>query len=275
MLRFARWLLLIPVVLILFLLGPLLTVATGAVTIGGDWRTASRNPVGLAPDPAVTPEAVLQVYAARAFSWRAAFAVHSWIAVKPAGAPSYTVYEVNGWRRYRGLPPLHANDRPPDAEWFGHRPELLLDLRGEGVDKLIERVTQAAGTYPYADVYRAWPGPNSNTFVAHVARQIPELRLELPPTAIGKDYLGTSSPLGTAPSGTGFQISLFGLLGVLVAVEEGLEVNLLGLTMGIDPLDLAIKLPGLGRIGLADRQSPAAEEPPIDEAQPPLIADKV
>src|SRR5690606_5932543 len=145
MLRLARWLLLIPVVLILFLLGPLLTVATGAVTIGGDWRTASRNPVGLAPDPAVTPEAVLQVYAARAFSWRAAFAVHSWIAVKPAGAPSYTVYEVNGWRRYRGLPPLLANDRPPDAEWFGHRPELLLDLRGEGVDKLIERVTQAAG----------------------------------------------------------------------------------------------------------------------------------
>ena len=36
---------------------------------------------------------------------------------------------------------------------------------------------------------------------------------------------------------------------VLVAVEEGVEVNVLGLTVGIDPLDFAIKLPGLGRLG--------------------------
>jgi hypothetical protein len=250
MLRLARWLLLIPLTLILFLLGPLLTVATGAVTIGGDWRTASREPVGLAPDPATTPDAVLQVYAARAFSWRAAFAVHTWIAVKPTNAPSYTVYEVNGWRSYSGLPALYAHDRAPDAEWFGHRPELLLDLRGKGVDKLIERVTQAAAAYPYADTYHVWPGPNSNTFVAYVARQVPELRLELPPTAIGKDYLGTPSPLAMAPSGTGVQVSLFGLFGVLLAVDEGIEVNLLGLTMGIDPLDLAIKLPGLGQLSL-------------------------
>jgi len=30
-----------------------------------DWRTASQEPVGLAPDPAMTPEPVVQVYAAR------------------------------------------------------------------------------------------------------------------------------------------------------------------------------------------------------------------
>jgi hypothetical protein len=36
---------------------------------------------------------------------------------------------------------------------------------------------------------------------------------------------------------------------VLVAIEEGIEVNVLGLTIGIDPLDFAIKLPGLGRLG--------------------------
>jgi hypothetical protein len=39
------------------------------------------------------------------------------------------------------------------------------------------------------------------------------------------------------------------VLGATLAVEEGLEVNILGLTFGLDPLDLAIKLPGLGRIG--------------------------
>ncbi len=35
-----------------------------------DWRTASREPAGLAPDPATTPEAVVQVYSARAVYWR-------------------------------------------------------------------------------------------------------------------------------------------------------------------------------------------------------------
>ena len=42
-------------------------VAFVIVTRGGpvDWRNASREPVGLAPDPAAAPEAVVQVYAAR------------------------------------------------------------------------------------------------------------------------------------------------------------------------------------------------------------------
>src|SRR6185369_12177217 len=66
------------------------------VTRGGpiDWRNASREPVGLAPEPADTPEAVVQVYAARTWGWRGYFGVHTWVAVKPARAKTYTVYEV-------------------------------------------------------------------------------------------------------------------------------------------------------------------------------------
>jgi hypothetical protein len=81
-----------------------------------------------------------------------------------------------------------------------------------------------------------------------VARRIPELGLELPPTAVGKDYLGGATFFGPSPSGSGYQVSLFGLAGLLASIEEGLEVHLLGLTFGIDPLDLAVKLPGLGRL---------------------------
>ena len=36
---------------------------------------------------------------------------------------------------------------------------------------------------------------------------------------------------------------------MLVAIEEGLELNLLGLTFGVDVKDLALKLPLAGRIG--------------------------
>ena len=58
---------------------------------------ARRDPTGLAPDPATTPEAVIQVYAARAVSWRGVFSVHTWIAVKPTAAERYTRYEVLGF----------------------------------------------------------------------------------------------------------------------------------------------------------------------------------
>ena len=75
------------------------------------------------------------------------------------------------------------------------------------------------------------------------------MRLDLPPTAVGKDYLPWSSPLAWAPSGTGVQVSFGGLLGLLIAAQEGVEVQLLGLTVGIDPDGPTLKLPGLGRVG--------------------------
>jgi hypothetical protein len=215
----------------------------------GDWRTASREPVGLAPDPATTPEAVVQVYGARALRWRGYFGVHTWVAVKPAGAPAYTVYEVIGWRLRWSDSALVIRERAPDGRWFGHEPELLAERRGDGVDALIERVARAARDYPYAGEYRLWPGPNSNTFTAWIARAVPELALDLPPTAIGKDFLGDRL-VGRAPSGSGLQLSLYGLLGVLVSDVEGLELNVLGLTFGLNPFSPSLKLPIVGRLGV-------------------------
>lgn len=64
-----------------------------------DWRSASREPAGIAPNPNEVSEAVIEFYAADAYSWRGWFAVHSWLAVKPQNANKYTVYEVVGWRK--------------------------------------------------------------------------------------------------------------------------------------------------------------------------------
>ncbi len=250
--RWLRWGLLI---LLLLLLGPLMTVISGTVDVARDWRTASRESAGLAPDPVETREAVIQVYAARASGWRGAFTVHSWIAVKPTDAPAYTVYQMVGWRAHahHGLPAFVAATDVPDRYWYGNRPELLVELRGDGVNQVIQRIEEAVRAYPYADQYRLWPGPNSNTFTAFIGRRVPELELNLPPIAIGKDYLADGSFFARSPSGTGFQVSLLGLLGVLVGRREGLEVNVLSLTIGIDPFAPALKLPGLGRIGPARR----------------------
>ena len=201
---------------------------------------------GAAPDPREAPEAVVQVYGARAMGVKGWFGVHTWVAVKQTDATAYTVYEVIGWRLRWSDSALVVRTRQPDAPWFGSQPELYAEKRGPGVDELINRIDKAVRDYPYAGKYTLWPGPNSNTFTAWIARHVPELELDLPATAIGKDYLG-STVLSTAPSGSGFQFSLGGLLGIAVSGVEGLEVNLLGLNFGVGPSGL--KLPLLGRLG--------------------------
>ena len=163
----------------------------------------------------------MQVYAARTVGWRGVMAVHSWIAFKPRGAAEYTRYEVMGWGVDRGAPALRVNRTGPDNYWFGSRPDLLVDRRGDGVDAIIAKVETAVAAYPYPATYRTWPGPNSNTFVAYVARAVPELRLDLPPTAIGKDYLAGAALVGLSPSGTGGQVSVLGLLGCARGLGRG------------------------------------------------------
>ena len=232
------------------------TATTSCMNTRSDWRTASREPVGLAPDPAEVKEAVIQVYGARTFGAKGLFGVHTWVAVKPAEADEWTVYEVVGWRLRWSESAIVVHSRPPDARWFGSVPELYADRRGPGVDELIERIDKAARAYPYGAEYRAWPGPNSNTFTAWIARAVPELEVDLPSTAIGKDYLG-SSIVGAAPSGSGFQLSLGGVLGLAVSAVDGLEFNVLGLNFGVSPN--GVKLPMVGRVGGSSAAGNGAE----------------
>ena len=201
--------------------------------------------------------AIVQVYAARTWGRRGGVAVHTWITAKRANADHYQRYEIIGWRLRRGGSALVRGRGDPDAEWFSSRPLLLADLRGDDVDAVIDRMEAVIDAYPYQREYRTWPGPNSNTFTAFVARRVPELRLDLPPTAIGKDFLGNGAAFGRAPSGTGYQLSAFGLLGIMVALEEGIELNICGLVAGIDFTSLAIKLPGLGTWPLQGNASAA------------------
>jgi hypothetical protein len=136
----------------------------------------------------------------------------------------------------------------PVFRWFDAPPQLLAERRGPNTNALIDRLEIAVSSYPYPNKYRVWLGTNGNSFTAYLARQVPELGLDLPPTAIGKDYLAGGKLLDTTPSGSGWQVSLFGLIGLGLAWEEWIELNLLGLLVGVDleapksyaPGDLAV-----------------------------------
>ena len=67
----------------------LIYVATGPHE---HWSRADRSSIGIAPAATRTPEALVQVYAARTHGWRSIFAVHTWIALKPAHAPDWERY---------------------------------------------------------------------------------------------------------------------------------------------------------------------------------------
>ncbi|WOK09516.1 DUF3750 domain-containing protein [Imperialibacter roseus] len=205
----------------------------------------------LAPKPEQYEGAVIQVYAARTWGTKKILAVHTWIATKRQAADHYQVSQIIGWALSRNGTALFTEPGIPDKSWYGNEPTLLLDKRGSEAELLIGQVEAAIETYPYADTYTVWPGPNSNTFIAWLGLEVPELGLDLPSTAIGKDWRPWKETFGWSASGTGVQASVYGLLGLTVGFQEGLEVNVLGLSMEVDVFDLALELPAVGRVGTA------------------------
>ena len=236
----------------LLLLCLLLTSATSCGS--GDWRTASRESTGIAPKASQLKEAIFQIYYARAYSWRGWFGVHPWVAWKLKGESQYTVAQIHGWNAWRGKSTVMVFEDLPDRKWFGSDPTLSLQVRGAKAEVIVSRVKELIKKYPYRDSYRVWPGPNSNTFVSYLIRHTPQLVTELPPHAVGKDWLVDSQLFSKIHSGTGLQFSLLGVLGLTIGLEEGIEVNILGLSFGLDFNRPALKLPMIGRLGFQDQQ---------------------
>ena len=159
------------------------------------WALEPRN-VGkaVAPDPAVHPDAVVQVYGANVWGLRGRFAIHTWVVTKSPSAMQYRRYQVIGWRQRRGQSVVSITEGNPDGDWFGSEPVLLLDRRGSAAEHLIAAIHDAALAYPFGDDYAMWPGPNSNSFTAWIGLEVPELGLDLPVKAVGKDWMANSYP---------------------------------------------------------------------------------
>ena len=235
---------------LLSFIGPVLVALSGTIKFNEDWRTADRSSSGIAPLAHEETDAIVQVYSARAFNWRGLFGIHTWIAMKEKNADKYMVHQVLGWRSWNDLPVLVSEQDTPDRRWYGYDPEVLVDIRGLKAEKAIKDINVAIVNYKYQRSYTMWPGPNSNSFIAEIGRRVAALKLDLPATAIGKDFLVQGKFFDKTPSASGYQFSLYGLFGVGLGKIEGLEFNFLGLSFGINPGRFTLKLPGLGKISL-------------------------
>lgn len=214
---------------------------------GTDWRSRDRSSAGLLPPAAEHAPAVVRIFAARTVRWRGIFAVHSWIVVKPEGARAYRRYDYTAWGD-----PVRVDGFVADGRWFGAVPEVVFAADGAAAAALVPKIEAAVKAYPHVTRgdYRAWPGPNSNTFVAAVIDAVPEIRAVLPPHAVGRDYPHDGRWFGPTPSGMGLRVRFGGYAGVTVGWLEGLELNILGAVAGVDLARPGIKLPGIGRIGI-------------------------
>ncbi|MBO0906356.1 DUF3750 domain-containing protein [Jiella sonneratiae] len=227
------------------------TAASAALWYLGDhatsWRTADWSSSGLLPPAGEVAEARVYVMSARTGGLKGAVAEHAWIVVKDEGGRPYERWDKVGW----GMP-VHRDAFPPDGVWYSNEPHVVFEASGAAAERLIPEIRAAIADYPFAmrGGYHIFPGPNSNSFVAHVMRHVPAIDAVLPPVSVGRDYPTDGSLVFVDPDGRDVHASLFGYAGISAGWKTGLEINLLGLVAGVDIRRLGIKVPAFGTFAL-------------------------
>lgn len=174
--------------------------------------------------------------------WFTRFAEHTWIDVAQGGA--WYRIEWNTHLEAIGVEPIDATRVRADTRW-GRPVAVVTMVLGDRAAAIAAQVLAVAPTYASATDYRAWPGPNSNTFVEWLARET-GLPVRLPPTAVGKDYTPWLR-IGVPATGTGLEVET-AVVGVQVGLREGVEIHFLGLTAGIGLWPPSLALPFLPAI---------------------------
>lgn len=237
----------------LVLLFVLIVFVTPAVATAGwwmlkdrpsTWSSADWSSSGVLPRADADSDAAIYLLAARTGGLKGAFSLHSWIVTKKAGSASYNRYDKVGWGT-----PIRRNSRPADGRWYSNEPFIVHSLRGEAAAGVIPKVEAAIASYPFSKPgdYHVWPGPNSNSFVAHVLRAVPELGATMPPNATGRDFAAGLGEIGWSSATGDFHATLHGLAGLSVGATSGLELHFMGLVAGIDVARPALKIPAYGR----------------------------
>ena len=240
---------------LLTMLVAILFVAPAVATAGwwslvdrpGSWRSADWSSSGMLPAAPGRDAAAVYVFAARTGGLKGAFSVHSWIVLKRPGSTRYERYDKVGWGS-----PIRRDGWAPDGRWYSNAPELVAMADGERALGVLAEMDAAIASYPWSHNgdYRIWPGPNSNSFVAHVLRQVPALGATLPPNATGRDYAPGVASVDLAPDGRDLHVTFNGLAGFAVGVRSGVELHFMGLVAGLDIARPALKIPAFGRVPL-------------------------
>lgn len=110
---------------------------------------------------------------------------------------------------------------------------------GQQAETLYNTTRLLSKTYKYKNYYLAWPGPNSNTYIATIFK-LSGIPISLPATAIGKDFCGIIPKIKSKEQNIKFQ---FLTTGFHYKKKHFLEFHCLGLTIGYEKASKQWKLP--------------------------------
>jgi hypothetical protein len=164
---------------------------------------------------------------------------HSWIVANVPGEPTFRRFELG--RSGGGDPFSYFGDGDVALHGVVHYPPAELARVVDCLDRE-ERNYHREHAH-----YFPIPGPNSNTIVDVMLRRC-GVHVELPATAIGRDYRG---PIGASVTslGTGLQLETWAV-GAKIGLEEGVELHVASLALGVHVWPPAITVPvNPGRIG--------------------------
>jgi hypothetical protein len=235
-------------ILVVFIAPALITLAWWELRERpGSWRSADWSASGVLPPATSDTRAAVYLMAARTGGHKGAFAVHSWIVTKEAGATQYNRYDKVGWGS-----PVRRNAYPADGRWYSNTPWIVHAVHGGEAERLIPEIEAAIASYPHAQRgnYRIWPGPNSNTFIAYVLREVPEFGGFLPPNATGRDFAPGPLAIDWSDEAYDLHVTVAGLAGFAIGEVSGLEVHFMGLVAGIDFRQPGLKIPAAGLVSL-------------------------
>jgi hypothetical protein len=219
-----------------------------AVCLAGEAADRASRGDDAAPPPLTAGECTVELWRATVPQPLSYVAVHCWFVVRRSNgrADRWEVWQNAGGTSWGHL---HRNLMGPSSGVGGGNAEHIRTWTGEEARRLRD-VLEEPEEYPHRRLYRAWPGPNSNTYVAWVLRRA-RVPWDMHPLAIGKDYRGLVVGAGTTTTRSGVQLES-PLLGAKVGLKDGVEIHIIALTFGVDLWPPALKTP-LGRLGIAER----------------------
>lgn len=170
------------------------------------------------------------------------FATHSFVDYRENTDAAWRRVEVKTPKSGVVMAVLNDGDVDEKERW-GERVRILSQTDAVKHPNVFNDIRVFSKSYDDS-VYRSYPGPNSNTFVEKMAREVDGVNVILDHNAIGKEngfYLGKTS------GGTGLKAQT-PIAGIALGLKEGVEVSALGLSAGVSFWPPVIRIPFLPRI---------------------------
>lgn len=192
--------------------------------------------------PPVRPDARLVVKDVRipdSQPWASRFARHTWLDYRQDLSSPWRRIEIvnkNSGLIHREIPRTEFER----SERWGQKVVVLSQSDGKSNPDFVGDIARFAASSDWS-VYRAYPGPNSNTFAGSLLREVDGISASLDHNAVGKEW---GFYVGPTAGGSGVELQT-PLIGAALGLKEGVEVSVFGFSGGISLVPPSLKIPFL------------------------------